>query len=239
MPIKVLIVEGGSVSIHVLERPANFLPWLRDIRSVSLRLGVWELMNGKEEILKRKAEQPANRTMADDTKAYDWCRQDIEKQQARIMTASLILIESVHDSIQNDIAEYKTPAKAFEYLRSKYEPNKARSLILALSKMEAITLRTGTTITEFANLLRNARNEVVAAGGTYDNVCMVAKLSRSLSKAYDDFVFNNIDLADKIPDFNTVVTSLMAFDIQLAVRNSNDEIRQKPGSDRHKQTVFG
>ena len=77
--------------------------------------------------------------------------------------------------------------------------------------MEAITFKSGTLVINFINMLRTAKNDIEAVGGKYDNAHMVVKLSCSLLKDYDNFISTKIEIVDKMPEFDKIISDLLIY----------------------------
>ncbi|KIW90700.1 uncharacterized protein Z519_08483 [Cladophialophora bantiana CBS 173.52] len=220
MPAKTLTIGGGSISVQVLEGSSTYLTWNQDIKSACTRQKIWKLVTGEEKVLE-KPERPPAGSKVEDRETYKWDREDFEKQQEQIKDALEILTESVHASIRASILDFNTPKEIFDHLKAQYEPNKSRSLITALNQMEGISWKANTNITTLTNLLRQAKINIEAADGKYDNALMIAKLSRTLPKEYDDFISRNIDLTATMPTFDALITDLISYEARFVHRHKS------------------
>lgn len=81
--------------------------------------------------------------------------------------------------------------------------------MMAYKRMEKIFLNRDKSMTTYLNELKQARNDILEAGGTYNEDHMVAKITRSLSpQPYGDFVYDHLEMIDEIPRPNDITARL-------------------------------
>ncbi|KIW62769.1 hypothetical protein PV04_10903 [Phialophora macrospora] len=220
MPTKTLTIGGRSISVQILEGSWTYLAWIQDVKSACARHNVWKLVTGEEEVL-NKPICPTHTGQAEERARYNLDRDDYHMQQEDIRIALYILHESVDPSIRVGILGFSTPNEIFDHLSAQYEPNKSRGLITALNQMEGITWKNNTNITTLTNLLRQAKINIEAADGKYCNSQMIAKLSRTLPKEYNDFISRNIDRVETMPTFDNLITDLLSYEARLLHRSKH------------------
>jgi len=214
-----ITIELYTHEIQILSEPAQFPAWEKEIQIACKISDCWGLVSGEEVILSDPGYQHLLMLKPEETNSDHWYQQDeYEAQQTAIQYAVRIVTESVSEAIRAQVSHEKPPLvlpkEIFDYLKTHFSPPPgcARSLITALNQMERLAWEPSMTVTSFTEQLHARRTAVQNAGGTYDDNHMVAKISRSLPKQFDECLHRLLDTVAETLNLECFIAALCSYE---------------------------
>jgi hypothetical protein len=233
-------IMGNNIAVDVgiapLESTGNFTSWSRDLQAIATHKGVWQFLAGTKAILnepERDEFQATEKGYAE----YRGAITDYDKQQEKITMAFQLLHFSVAPSIRRSILEHSTPADAYLTIKSQYQPSEYRVRYQAISHMESLKLTRERTMSQFIEELKSCRHDIMDANGDFSDEHLIYKIARSLPRDYDAFVQDNIQLVDRAPKLDEIVSKLLALEPRILERQKSDsknKIDHKGGGSQDK-----
>ena len=246
-----LLVNESGIKLQVLKGQKNYVRWSRDFKLIAQLKGVWNIISGEEPILLRPQKQdyfnamkPTKKRGTDDTIMSDGIKSTIsnevtdnssriaeykidleeyERNNKRVRTAAALLQYWVDSAVRETIQAYLDPKDAWKYIQSQYKMQDARSLDIALTSMEKITLENCASVQEYLNQHEMCRLDIKDVGGEYTDAQLMSKLIRGLTHNYNAFVDQYHLLHDvdglRPPNLKGLASRLLTFESKLRERN--------------------
>lgn len=124
------------------------------------------------------------------------------RNQKNVRHANALIAFWVDSSIRGNLVTCATPKEAWDWLEEQYKMQPERTLHISLNQIERLHLEKCTSVQHFINELEGLRLDIEQSGGTYSNEQMIAKILRSLTSDYDDFLNQYYFLQD-VPGVST------------------------------------
>lgn len=197
-----------ALAFPTLSTSADFTSWSRRFQAIATHKGVWIYLLGTKKLI----DEPQRSQYEDTEKGLSEYRSEIhdyEKQQEKIADAFNLLHTYVAPSIQRSLLEFSDPAEAYLSLKKQYQPTEFYTRVRAHKRMESLRLTRDKTMTHFIEEIKSCRHDITDSNGTFTDEHIILKLASSLPKDYDDFVSENIELADSCPKLDDIVKKLL------------------------------
>lgn len=208
------ILPVPEVDIDPLQSEDNYASWVRDFEDIARHKNLWTLYTGTEADLNE-----SNRGDFEDTKkgehSYQYALEDYEEQQERKCSALSIISFSVDHAMRREFLEYDDPARVFDFIKTQCRRSDYRACQAAYTHMESIRLTSGKSMTILLHEIIQCQLDIKEAKGEYSDDQVINKISRSLTREYDDFIRENITFADKAPSIDGLTARLVALELEM------------------------
>ena len=166
--------------------------------------------------------------------------EEYEKNNKMVRTANALMAYWIDPAIRGKVQSFNSPYLAWEWIRSQYKMQDARSLDIALARMEKLKMAICSSAQDYLNQHEMCRMDIEDVGGVYTDAQMVSKIMRGLSPQWNFFTDQYHFLQDtnglENPDLKALTSRLLTFESKLNERNSNKTANNlnKKGDDSKK-----